>query len=41
MTATLPSADLPDVDAVVIGRNEGVRLLACLAALQGRVRRVV
>jgi glycosyltransferase involved in cell wall biosynthesis len=29
------------VDAVVIGRNEGVRLVACLAALQGQVRRVV
>lgn len=41
MTLTDPSADLPDVDAVVIGRNEGVRLLACLASLQGRVRRVV
>lgn len=30
-----------DVDAVVIGRNEGARLLACLASLQGRVRRIV
>ena len=29
------------VDAVVIGRNEGARLLACLAALEGRVRRLV
>lgn len=29
------------VDAVVIGRNEGARLVACLASLQGRVRRVV
>ena len=29
------------VDAVVIGRNEGARLLACLASLRGRVRRVV
>ena len=29
------------VDAVVIGRNEGARLVACLAALQGRVRRLV
>lgn len=29
------------VDAVVIGRNEGARLVACLAALQGQVRRVV
>jgi GT2 family glycosyltransferase len=31
----------PPVDAVVIGRNEGARLLACLASLQGQVRRVV
>jgi glycosyltransferase involved in cell wall biosynthesis len=31
----------PVVDAVVIGRNEGVRLVACLAALQGQVRRVI
>ena len=29
------------VDAVVIGRNEGPRLVACLASLQGQVRRVV
>ncbi|MFN4171560.1 MAG: glycosyltransferase family 2 protein [Pseudorhodobacter sp.] len=29
------------VDAVVIGRNEGARLLACLASLQGRVRRII
>ena len=29
------------VDAVVIGRNEGARLVACLAALQATVRRVV
>ncbi|RGP38702.1 glycosyltransferase [Pseudotabrizicola alkalilacus] len=29
------------VDAVVIGRNEGARLVACLAALHGQVRRVV
>lgn len=29
------------VDAVVIGRNEGARLLACLDSLAGRVRRVV
>lgn len=31
----------PRIDAVVIGRNEGARLLACLASLQGDVRRVV
>lgn len=29
------------VDAVVIGRNEGARLMACLGALTGRVRRLV
>lgn len=29
------------IDAVVIGRNEGARLVACLASLHGRVRRVV
>ncbi|MFN4156884.1 MAG: glycosyltransferase family 2 protein [Gemmobacter sp.] len=35
-----PSAS-PAVDAVVIGRNEGARLVACLASLAGQVRRVV
>lgn len=29
------------VDAVVIGRNEGARLIACLDSLKGRVRRLV
>lgn len=29
------------VDAVVIGRNEGARLVASLASMQGRVRRIV
>ena len=29
------------VDAVVIGRNEGARLVACLASLSGQVRRIV
>ncbi|KPQ06990.1 MAG: putative glycosyltransferase [Rhodobacteraceae bacterium HLUCCA12] len=29
------------VDAVVIGRNEGARLIACLQSLQGKVRRIV
>ena len=29
------------IDAVVIGRNEGDRLVACLAALRGQVRRMV
>ena len=32
---------IPVIDAVVIGRNEGDRLVACLASLRGRVRRVV
>lgn len=31
----------PVVDAVVIGRNEGGRLAACLASLTGQVRRLV
>lgn len=31
----------PVIDAVVIGRNEGDRLVACLASLQGQVRRIV
>mgnify|MGYP000579513712 CR=1 FL=1 len=32
---------LSAVDAVVIGRNEGARLVACLASLGGQARRVV
>lgn len=32
---------MPPIDAVVIGRNEGSRLIACLEALAGQVRRVV
>ena len=31
----------PHIDAVVIGRNEGARLIACLDALAGQVRRVI
>lgn len=31
----------PRVDAVVIGRNEGARLIACLASLRGQVARIV
>lgn len=31
----------PAIDAVVIGRNEGARLVACLKSLHGQVRRVV
>ncbi len=41
MPAPLPAADAHPVDAVVIGRNEGARLIACLRSLQGQVRRVV
>ena len=37
----MSARDVPSVDAVVIGRNEGARLVACLAALEGQVRRVV
>lgn len=36
-----PQPPHPVIDAVVIGRNEGARLMACLASLQGRVRRLV
>ena len=31
----------PVIDAVVIGRNEGARLVACLQSLAGTVRRIV
>jgi GT2 family glycosyltransferase len=31
----------PHVDAVVIGRNEGARLIACLASLRGKVGRII
>lgn len=40
MDAPVPSDPLP-VDAVVIGRNEGARLLTCLNSLRGQMRRVV
>ncbi|QYK42465.1 MAG: glycosyltransferase family 2 protein [Paracoccaceae bacterium] len=39
-TATA-TAGRPEVDAVVIGRNEGERLVACLDSLGGRVRRII
>lgn len=35
------AANSARVDAVVIGRNEGARLIACLQSLSGQVRRVV
>lgn len=41
MTDAPSPLGLPPVDAVVIGRNEGARLVACLASLAGQVRRVV
>ena len=31
----------PIIDAVVIGRNEGARLVTCLASLQGHVRHII
>ncbi|QYZ69015.1 glycosyltransferase family 2 protein [Neotabrizicola shimadae] len=39
--AVPPDAATVTVDAVLIGRNEGARLAAALAALEGQVRRVV
>ena len=41
MTDAEIPADMPCVDAVVIGRNEGERLRVCLASLAGQVRRIV
>jgi len=35
------AAERPRIDAVVIGRNEGARLVACLASLRGRADRIV
>ncbi len=42
-TEAFPAADRPPppIDAVVIGRNEGARLIACLDSLSGQVRRIV
>lgn len=37
----MPDTPRPVIDAVVIGRNEGARLLVCLQSLAGRVRGVV
>lgn len=34
-------ASVEQVDAVVIGRNEGARLQVCLASLRGQVRRLI
>lgn len=36
-----PQITAPVIDAVVIGRNEGDHLLACLASLQNQVRQLV
>jgi glycosyltransferase involved in cell wall biosynthesis len=41
MSPPPPLAAAPAVDAVVIGRNEGARLVACLASLGPQVRRMV
>ena len=43
MPAPLTPIDIsrPVIDAVVIGRNEGARLVACLQSLTGQVRRIV
>lgn len=37
----LPGKAAPHIDAVVIGRNEGTRLIACLTSLRGQVRRLI
>ena len=37
----LPGKPAPHIDAVVIGRNEGTRLIACLTSLRGQVRRLI
>jgi len=37
--ATVPAA--ARIDAIVIGRNEGTRLEACLASLRGKTRRII
>ncbi|APG48193.1 glycosyltransferase family 2 protein [Phaeobacter porticola] len=39
--AAPPVSATPYVDAVVIGRNEGARLVSCLRSLQGQVRQVI
>ena len=41
MLAVDRQAPALDVDAVVIGRNEGARLAACLTSLRAQVRRVI
>ena len=43
MSTLPPPPDAPQlqIDAVVIGRNEGERLLACLDSLAGQVRRII
>ena len=37
----LPGRAATHIDAVVIGRNEGTRLIACLTSLRGQVRRLI
>lgn len=41
MHEEIPAPAAEKVDAVVIGRNEGARLIACLASLSGTVRNIV
>ncbi|PXW84245.1 glycosyl transferase family 2 [Ruegeria sp. P4] len=42
MTATPAKMPAPlPIDAIVIGRNEGARLLACLDSLKGQVHRII
>lgn len=41
MTDQPDNKDETVVDAIVIGRNEGARLLACLDSLQGQVRQII
>ncbi|MFT7058539.1 MAG: GT2 family glycosyltransferase [Pseudorhodobacter sp.] len=41
MSNTVIATEPPRVDAVVIGRNEGERLRACLSSLQGQVQRLI
>lgn len=37
----MPTQTAPRANAVVIGRNEGARLVACLASLRGQVGRII
>jgi len=41
VSCSATAARFADVDAVVIGRNEGARLVACLQSLSGQVNRII